>query len=255
VGVSVDTEPVLGDVEIAEIGALLADRARCRVLMALDDGRALPASVLAAEAGVSRSTASSHLGKLTEAGLLTVEAHGRHRYYRLAGDQVGELLERLTQLAPTRPVRSLREGSRAAQLRAARTCYDHLAGRLGVAVMASLIEHGHLTGGDGRFDPARPGRDHLAGAGHDVDYALTADGRAFLADIGVEIPDHGSRRLIGYCVDWSEQRHHLAGALGRSVLDRFVAAGWVDRRSSGRGVRVTEAGAAVLAEKFGVALD
>lgn len=88
-------QPITGDVEIAKIGALLADRARCRVLMALHDGRALPASVLAAEAGVSRSTASGHIGKLTEAGLLTVEAHGRHRYYRLAGDQVGELLEKL----------------------------------------------------------------------------------------------------------------------------------------------------------------
>src|SRR5205823_2373368 len=98
-GMSVDTGSVLGDVEISEIGTLLADRARCRVLMALNDGRALPASVLADEAGVARSTASSHLSKLTEAGLLNVETHGRHRYYRLAGPQVGELLERLTQIS------------------------------------------------------------------------------------------------------------------------------------------------------------
>ncbi|MGH3583655.1 MAG: ArsR/SmtB family transcription factor, partial [Mycobacterium sp.] len=130
--------PATGDADIAALAALLADPARCKVLLALDDGRALPASVLADEAGVSRSTASSHLGKLTDAGLLTVQSHGRHRYYRLAGTEVAELLERLGQLAPSRPVRSLREGTNAARLRSARTCYDHFAGKLGVALMGSL---------------------------------------------------------------------------------------------------------------------
>src|ERR1700753_1454920 len=101
--------PVTGDADIAALAALLADPARCKVLLALDDGRALPASVLADEAGVRRSTTSRHLGKLTEAGLLTVQTQGRHRYYRLAGNEVGELLEQLGRLAPTRPVRSLRE--------------------------------------------------------------------------------------------------------------------------------------------------
>ena len=132
--------PVTGDADIAALAALLADPARCKVLLALDDGRALPASVLADEAGVSRSTASSHLGKLTDAGLLTVRTHGRHRYYRLAGPDVADLLERLGRMAPQRPVRSLREGTRAARLRSARTCYDHFAGRLGVAIMGSLLE-------------------------------------------------------------------------------------------------------------------
>jgi DNA-binding transcriptional ArsR family regulator len=242
---SVDTRPAQGDVEISEVGALLADRARCRVLMALNDGRALPASVLASEAGVARSTASSHLGKLTDAGLLLVETHGRNRYYRLAGPQVGELLEKLTQIAPTRPVRSLREGSRAAQLRDARTCYDHLAGRLGVAVMASMIEQGHLCGRDGDGE-----RDGVAGYGREVDYTLTDDGRDFLAEIGISVPEHGSRPLVRYCVDWSEQRHHLAGGLGRALLDGFLAARWVRRRDTGRSVRVTPEGATVLGDKF-----
>ena len=125
-----------GDADIAALASLLADPARCKVLLALDDGRALPASVLADEAGISRPTASSHLGKLTDAGLLSVETHGRNRYYRLAGPEVGELLEQLGRLAPSRPVQSLREGTRAARLRSARTCYDHFAGRLGVAVMS-----------------------------------------------------------------------------------------------------------------------
>ena len=154
---------------------LLADPARCKVLLALDDGRALPASVLADEAGISRPTASSHLGKLTDAGLLTVETHGRHRYYRLAGPEVGELLEHLGRLAPSRPVRSLRDGTRAARLRSARTCYDHLAGRLGVQIMGSLLDREVLVGGDGRYDPHRDGHDALSSPGHDIQ--LRADQR------------------------------------------------------------------------------
>lgn len=246
---SSQTTHILGDVEISEIGSLLADRARCRVLMALNDGRALPASVLADEAGVARSTASGHLGKLTEAGLLLVETHGKNRYYRLAGSEVGELLEKLTQMAPTRPVRSLREGSRAQQLRAARTCYDHLAGRLGVTVMASLLDRELLAGGDGKFDPERAVSDRRAGYGRDVDYTLTPAGWDFLGELGVRIPENG-RSLVRYCVDWSEQRHHLAGMLGRALLQHFLAESWIKRRPSGRSVRVTDAGRAALAERF-----
>ncbi|WP_051386346.1 ArsR/SmtB family transcription factor [Actinokineospora inagensis] len=242
-----DEATVLGDAEISAIGGLLADRARCRVLMALGDGRALPASVLADEAGVSRSTASSHLGKLTDAGLLLVETHGRHRYYRLAGRHVGELLEKLTQIAPAQPVRSLRDGNRAAHLRAARTCYDHLAGRLGVAVMTSLLRRDLLTGGDGTVDAHDP----IAGYGRDAEYTVTEAGWAFLGDIGVRVPD-GTRRLVRYCVDWSEQRHHLAGRLGRSLLDRFLDQGWLAHRDRSRSVKVTDAGTAVLAEKFDI---
>jgi DNA-binding transcriptional ArsR family regulator len=250
---SVNTGSILGDVEISEIGALLADPARCRVLMALNDGRALPASVLASEAGVARSTASGHLGKLTNAGLLRVETHGRHRYYRLAGAHVGQLLEQLTQIAPARPVRSLREGSRAAQLREARTCYDHLAGRLGVSVMASMLEHGYLEGGGGGVGglspPGEAHQDRVAGYGRDVDYSLTELGWDFLDDAGIKIPE-GNRSLVRYCVDWSEQRHHLAGMLGRAMLDRFLDASWIRRRETGRSVRVTPEGRAALATLF-----
>src|SRR3954451_12646779 len=154
--------PSVGDADIAAVASLFADPARCAVMLALDDGRALPASVLAEEAGISRSTASSHLTKLTEAGLLSVETHGRHRYYRLAGPQVGELLEHLVRMAPPRPVRSLREGTKAARLRSARTCYDHVAGSLGVQLMSGLLDRGVLTGGDGRYDPRRDAHDALS---------------------------------------------------------------------------------------------
>src|SRR5918998_2495612 len=203
---------VTGDVEISEVAALLADRARCRVLLALNDGRALPASVLADEAGVSRATASSHLAKLTDAGLLHVEPQGRHRYYRLAGPHVGELLEKLMEIAPAQPVRSLRESTRAGQLRAARTCYDHLAGRLGVEIMAAMIEQGLLDGGDGRHDPARSRHDKVTGYGRDIDYSLTPAGLRWLDEMEIVIPAR-RRTLVRYCIDWSEQRHHLAGLL------------------------------------------
>lgn len=241
---------ITGDTEISEVGSLLADRARCQIMMALNDGRALPASVLAEEAGVARSTASEHLGKLSDAGLLAVESHGRHRYYRLASDHIGRLLEQLTQLAPVRPVRSLREGTRAARIRRARTCYDHLAGQLGVSVMAAMLEAGYLDGGS---DLARPSasRDRLSGYGRDLEYLLTDSGWDFLDRAEIKVPE-GSRSLVRYCVDWSEQRHHLAGLLGRLVLDKFVAAAWITRERTGRAVTVTPGGQAALADVFGI---
>jgi len=223
------------------------------VLLALDDGRALPASLLAAEAGVTPATASSHLSKLVAAGLLTVERHGRNRYYRISGPKVGQLIEVLTQLAPAQPIRSLRQGTRANALREARTCYDHLAGRLGVALMRGLLDRGQLTGGDGTFNPDRAEHDKRTGYGHDVDYWLTADGHAFLTDFGIALPSR--RPAVRYCIDWSEQRHHLAGALGRSLLSRFVELDWIRRASAHRAVHVTDTGRAGLSQVFGLQPD
>jgi DNA-binding transcriptional ArsR family regulator len=241
-----------GDADLAAVGALVADPRRCRILLALDDGRALPASRLAAEAGVSPATTSAHLAKLTTAGLLTVEARGRHRYYRIAGPEVGQLIESLQRFAPATPVRSLRQGTRAAALREARTCYDHAAGRLGVALMAALLDKGHLTGGDGTYDP-EDGTDVRAGYGHDVDYTLTPAGEEFLAEFGVHVP--ANRRLIRYCVDWTEQRHHLSGALGRGLLDRLLELGWVRRSDANRALRITDTGRTGLGTTFGIHLS
>ena len=137
----------------------------------------------------------------------------------------------------------LREGTRAARLRTARTCYDHVAGRLGVAVMGCLLDREALVGGDGH--------DALSSPGHDVHYQLTETGRDFLTGVGVEIPT-GKRPLVRYCVDWTEQRHHLSGGLGRAVLDRFLSAGWVKQVPRGRALTVTDGGRSALADAFGI---
>ena len=242
-----------GDTDIAAVAAVLADPGRAKMLLALGDGRALTATTLAAEAGVAASTASVHLAKLAAAGLVDVEAHGRHRYYRLSGPDVGELIEALARLAPARPVRSLREGTRAHAVRSARTCYDHLAGQLGTAIMAALINAGILAAGDGTFDPRGGERDRLSAPGWDCDYRLTDAGRAWMDDFGVKVATGSRRPLIRYCVDWSEQRHHLAGALGAALLTRLTDLGWVRRSPASRAVHVTDDGRVGLASTFGVA--
>lgn len=246
---------IAGDTDIAAVAGLLADRGRCRILLALGDGRALAASTLAAEAGVAASTASGHLAKLVDGDLLSVERHGRHRYYRLAGPAVGELLEIIARIAPAAPVRSLRQGTRAQSIRSGRTCYDHLAGRLGTAVMDALLGSDILIGSDGAFHPEQNGRDRLSAAGRgDAEYRLTRRGRQQLADLGVDLSSRTHRPLIRYCVDWSEQRHHLAGALGAALLARLEDLDWIRRAPNSRAVHLTDAGRKGLTSEFGVRL-
>jgi DNA-binding transcriptional ArsR family regulator len=247
----------VGDADLAALGAALAEPVRARVLLALGDGRALPASVLAAETGVAASTASTHLARLVDAGLLTVRPQGRHRYYALAGPHVGELLEALARLAPAAPVRSLRDGTRAYALRRARTCYDHLAGRLGVALFHALITHGLVSGGDGHHHPDQAHADRLSAPGHDLHYRLTPSGREHLTAFGLVLPapDAGGDLGLRYCVDWSEQAHHLSGTVGRALTKRLLDLGWLERLPRSRAVRLTPAGEHGLRERFDLALD
>jgi len=241
-----------GDADLPRIAELIADRTRSRILIALTSGRELSASLLAQEAGVSRATASAHLKKLTEGGLIAVRAEGKGRYYRLAGPAVSNVLEALMELAPPEPVTSLRASTRAAQLRRARSCYDHLAGRLGVGLMQSMLDRGFLAGGDGGFD--HDGADRPTAYGRDVDYELTGSGRDFLDDLGVRLPG-GRRPLIRYCVDWTETRHHLAGQVGRALRDHVLAAGWVEPLPGSRALRITVGGAAGIEKTFGLMLE
>ena len=244
-----------GDADIASIGALIADPGRARILLALGDGRALSASVLADEAGVAASTASAHLGKLVRGGMLRVERHGRHRYFRVSGPVVGELIEALARISPPAQVRSLKQGSKAQAVRFARTCYDHLAGMLGTQLMEAMLENELLTGGNGVFDPDAARDDRLAAPGLDLDYRLTATGVRELESFGIDFEALPPRRpLIKYCVDWSEQRHHLAGALGAALAARMIDLGWLRKADRSRAVHVSEVGYDGLREHFGLEL-
>lgn len=241
-----------GDVDISLVATVLGERTRARIVLALLDGRALAAGMLAREAHVAPSTASEHLGRLVQAGLLAAESWGRHRYYRIAGPDVASAVEALMRLAPVASVRSLRGSDRLHALREARTCYDHLAGRLGVAIMAAFLRDQLLTGGDGQFHPEAATADRLSARGRDVDYRLTCKGESRLRAFGID-PRLGGRLLtVRYCVDWSEQRHHLAGGLGSALLSRFFALDWARRSPRGRALTVTPAGEQGLAAEFGV---
>jgi DNA-binding transcriptional ArsR family regulator len=249
-------QPVQGDADIAQIGALIGDPARARVLTALTDGRALPASRLAAEAGVAPSTVSEHLARLLAAGLVTVRPEGRSRFYRLASPEVADALEAISRISPPQPIRSLRQGSHARALREARTCYNHLAGRLGVALFAGLLDGGLLSGGDGRHHPGRAVADRLSAPGRDLSYRLTPHGEAALGKIGVDLDAVLARQpAVRYCLDWSEQRHHLAGPLGTALADRLFALGWVRRTDRRRVVRVTDTGREHLPATLGLPRD
>ena len=222
------------DVDVASIAALIGDPARCTMLNALLGGSALPAGTLARLAGISPATATGHLHKLVDAGLVQVVAQGRHRYHRLSGPQVASALEALALLAPPVPVRSLRQSRSASTLAEARTCYDHLAGRLGVALAEALLEMKVLEPIDER------------------DHRLTAAGRELLARLGIEAaPLEQSRRAFARsCLDWTERRPHLAGALPSQLLSMMVREGWLCHDPAGRALQVTKKGAAALFTAF-----
>jgi DNA-binding transcriptional ArsR family regulator len=246
--------------DIAPVAALFADRSRARIVSALADGRSLPASVLAQESGVAASTASEHLARLVEGGVLVAERSGRHRYFRLAGADVAAAVEALAVIAPQPPVRSLRESTRAAALRRARSCYDHLAGRLGVAVTEALVEQRALVRHDGLHGVRRAPEDRLAGPVREHAYALGPGAVVVFGALGVEVSAladerRGRRPLLRFCVDWSEQRHHLAGALGAQVLTAMLSDGWVRRAAAPRALDVTAAGTDGLRAALGIDPD
>src|SRR5437763_4575239 len=222
-----------GDTDLAAVGSLLAEPARARVLLALADGRALAAGVLASEAGIAPSTASHHLARLVDAGLLSVSTRGRHRYFALAGPRVAEQLEAVARVAPAQPVTSMRQGTRAHAVRLARRCYDHLAGRLGVAVTGALCERGVLAGRNG----AR--------------FTVTERGTATLAELGVRAE---AGQIVRGCLDWTEQREHIAGPVGKDLLARLLELGWLVDAPATRALRITDLGRANLRDRLGVEL-
>jgi DNA-binding transcriptional ArsR family regulator len=221
----------------AEIATLAGDPARAGMLHALLDGRALTATELARVAGVTPQTASGHLARLTVGGLLAVEKQGRHRYHRLASPAVARMLESIMQVAAdAMPRTKTFVGPRDKALRAARTCYDHLAGHLGVALADAMIAGGHIE------------LETDAGI-------VTGSGMALLDKLGIDLDATGkrkSRMLCRPCLDWSERRPHLAGAIGAALCTHCFAAGWIKRVEGTRAVTITAKGKSGFRDVFGM---
>jgi len=221
----------------AYIAGLIGDPTRAAILNSLLDGRALPASELAYMARVSPQTASAHLAKLVEGGLLGVETQGRHRYYRLASVQVAQVLEALSTMAPPVQVRSLRQSDQLKEVRHARTCYDHLAGHLGVEVTRQLLERKLI-------------------AQTDDGYEVTTAGEGWFQRFGIDLDAIRQKRraLARPCLDWSERRYHLAGTLGTAFTKRLFELELITRAATSRAVYVTEKGKEAFREYLGIEL-
>jgi DNA-binding transcriptional ArsR family regulator len=226
------------DADLSVVASLIADRHRAHLLQVLLGGTAQSGTALAAAAGISRSLASAHLRKLVDGGLVRARRDGRQQLYTIASQQVAEALEVLTLLAPPAPATSLRDFSRARSLRFARMCYDHMAGITGVAITSALLARDAIGEADGGF---------VLGPGGGAAFAEAA--------IDVKSLPRTGRPLTRACMDWSERRHHLAGALGAAVAGSLVRQGWIQRREGTRIVTVTPAGAAGLRAWLGVDVD
>ena len=239
--------PLPFDADIASAAALIADSTRAAILRALLPDRPLAAGELARLAGVSAATASFHLAKLLEGGLITVVRQGRHRYYRLAGHEVAAALEALGLISPGLPVRSLRQSREAAALAEARTCYDHLAGRAGVELLDGMLRRGLLEEKSGRTDH---------GDTSSLRFEVTGAGTKELGSFGLNLLQlrRSRRHFAGTCIDWTQRRRHLNGALAAAITSRLFELGWIERGQRRRSVRVTPAGIEGLASTFGVAL-
>jgi len=288
-------EFIARDVDVVPAAALIAEPTRAAMITALLDDRPLAAGELARLAGVSPATASAHLARLLNGGLVTMIKQGRHRYYHLAGPEVAAAMEALAHLGSATPVqvRSLRESRDAAALAEARTCYDHLAGRAGVALLEALLARGILTpapgggqwaacGPTGGAHPEGNGRSAGGGPGGNGStsgarveqvgrhaaaapqapvrpeaFEVTADGVATLTSFGLNVGalEKTRRRFAGACLDWTERKPHLNGALGAAVTARLLGLGWIERGSRRRAVRVTPAGREGLAATFGWSLE
>jgi DNA-binding transcriptional ArsR family regulator len=217
--------------DIARIASLVGDPARANMLSALMGGTALTASELALEAGVSLPTASSHLSKLMEGGLLTLASQGRHRYYGLAGPQVAGMIEAITGVAASVGPQRVRPGPRDAAMRVARVCYDHLAGEQAVAMLDRLVEKDILLR-------------------NDQEIRLGPSAASHFAAIGIDVDAKPRRPVCRACLDWSVRRSHLAGTLGAAILDKILAQKWARREKDSRAVIFSPPGKQAFAKVF-----
>jgi DNA-binding transcriptional ArsR family regulator len=220
---------------LSEVAALVGSPARANMLTALLDGQALTASELAHAGGVAPQTASDHLAKLKEGHLLTLAKQGRHAYYRLASPLIGKMLESMMAVAVDGPARCQPRWRGGDALRNARICYDHLAGRLGVALAEALVKRNHISlSEDGGM--------------------VTPAGEEFFVAFGIGVRERGGSRrpFCRPCLDWSERRAHLAGAVGAALAARCFELGWVTRLRDTRAVLVTDNGKCGFGATFGI---
>jgi DNA-binding transcriptional ArsR family regulator len=217
---------VKGEADVAAAAALLAEPARAALVVALTEHDELPASALAAHARIAPSTASEHLRRLVEGGFIAARKNGRHRYFSLADPAVADAVEALACVAPQPPVRSLREATKSELIREARTCYDHLAGRLGVALAAALEEQQVVVRRNGGYE-------------------LGPEAARHCQELGIDLPALKAQRrpVVRGCLDWSERELHVAGALGAALATRFFQLGWIKRREGNRSIEVVDASA------------
>ncbi|OBA05294.1 transcriptional regulator [Paenibacillus polymyxa] len=218
---------------VAMIASLVSEPSRAAILTALLDGRFHTASELAHMAGIKPQTASFHLAKMTESQVVTVEKQGRHRYYGIQDPEVAQVMESLLSIAPRVPIQSFKQASENEAIRLARTCYDHIAGHLGVQIMSFFMQKGILS----------EDQDGLH---------ITQQGESFFADFQINLKNtRQKRRSFSHkCLDWSERRHHLAGALGKALLDRLFELHWIEHLPTTRAIRITAEGKRGFKEVF-----
>lgn len=223
---------------VAMIASLVSEPSRAAILTALLDGRFHTASELAHMAGIKPQTASFHLAKMTEAQVITVEKQGRHRYYGIQDPEVAQVMESLLSIAPPVPIKSFKQASENEAIRLARTCYDHVAGHLGVQIMSFFMQKGILS----------EDQDGLH---------ITQQGEIFFADFQINLKNTKQKRrsFSHKCLDWSERRHHLAGALGSALLDRLFELHWIEHLPTTRAIRITAEGKRGFKEVFSIEIS
>ena len=220
---------------ISALTALLTERSRAAILAALMDGKFHTASELAYMASIKPQTASFHLAKLEENNLIICEKHGRFRYFRLANDEVANTLEIIMAISPLPEVRSLNQSSPLKILESARTCYDHLAGRVSVSLTKLMEEAGYIERDNKKF-------------------LVTKSGELFFEDFGVDLVGLSKKRraFSNACLDWSERTYHLGGALGNGLFERYLELDWIETKENSREVVITDRGKSGFKDLFGL---
>lgn len=223
---------------IASIATLISEPSRAAMLTALLDGRFHPASSLAYIAGVKPQTASFHLKKMKESNVIRVERHGRHRYYGLMNHEIATILESFLSVAPNIEIKSFKQATQDKAIRYARTCYDHLAGQLGVKITDSLLHNEYLENNEDSF-------------------IVTQKGEKFFAELKIDLQEVRKKRrtYISKCLDWSERRHHISGAVGHALLERLLELQWLRRHPDTRAIKITKEGEKNIQNIFGITLE